>query len=98
MAYRGTPFTSVEVAITSGINSGTIYFDGTIALSASRCSPNEFGFNVCTETGSFNGPTLSNGTYWLNLQNASLPDGDLVGWAVFFVVKIFLDLLAILWL
>jgi hypothetical protein len=62
MAYPGDTLTSVEVSITSGINSDTAYFDGTIALSASRCSPNEFGFNVCTETGSFNGPTLSNGT------------------------------------
>jgi hypothetical protein len=68
------------VSITSGINSGTIYFDGTVGLSASGCAPNEFGFNVCTETASFAGPTLPNGTYWLNLQNANLPDGDLVGW------------------
>ena len=78
--YPGDTLTSVAVSITSEINSGTIYFDGTVALSASGCAANEFGFNVCTETASFDGPNLSNGTYWLNLQNASVPNGDLVGW------------------
>jgi len=78
--YPGDTLTSVAVSITSGINSGTIYFDGTVSVSASGCAPNEFGFNVCAETASFDGPNLSNGTYWLNLQNASVPNGDLVGW------------------
>ena len=28
----------------------------------------------------FNGPTLNSGTYWVNLQNASVPSGDPVFW------------------
>jgi len=78
--YPGDTLTSAEVSITSGIDGGTVYFDETVAFSASGCAPNQYGFNVCTETGSVNGLTLPNGTYWLNLQNASVPDGDLVGW------------------
>jgi hypothetical protein len=78
--YPGDTLTSVEVSITSGINGGNIYFDETVAFSASRCATNQYGFNVCTETGSFNGPTLPNGTYWLNLQNASVTNDDLIGW------------------
>jgi hypothetical protein len=78
--FPGDTLTSVEVSITSQINGGTIYFDEPVAFSASRCAPNSRGFNVCSETGSFNGPTLPNGTYWLNLQNASIPNGDWVAW------------------
>ncbi len=78
--FPGDTLTSVEVSITSQINAGTIYFDETVAFSASDCAPNQEGFNVCTETGSFNGPTLPKGTYWLNLQNASVTNDDLIGW------------------
>jgi hypothetical protein len=35
---------------------------------------------VCTETGSFSPVNLSAGTYWLNMQNASVPSGDPVFW------------------
>ena len=38
------------------------------------------GFNVCAETGIFNGPTLNAGTYWLKLQNAVSADGNSVYW------------------
>ncbi len=71
---------SVEVLISSDEYSGTIYFNQQVSLTQSGCSGNQYGFNVCTETGNFNGPTLSNGTYWLNLLNAVANDGDPVYW------------------
>jgi uncharacterized repeat protein (TIGR03803 family) len=67
---------SAEVSITSGINGGTSYFSQTVNFTQSGCAGNEFGYNVCTETASFNGPALSNGTYWVNLQNATVTNGD----------------------
>jgi hypothetical protein len=71
---------SAEVSITSSENGGTSYFDQIVNFTQSGCIGNDFGYNVCTETASFNGPTLNSGTYWLNLQNASVPNGDPVYW------------------
>ena len=39
-----------------------------------------YGYDVCIASASFAGPTLPDGTYWLNLQNASVPSGDAVYW------------------
>ena len=71
---------SVEVSITSSENGGTSYFDQIVNFTQSGCIGNEFGYNVCTQTGSFNGPALNNGAYWVNLQNASVSDGDPAYW------------------
>ena len=79
--FPGDTVTSVEVSITSGENGGTSYFDQTVNFTQGSCSNgNGYGFNICTETGSFNGPSLNAGTYWVNLQNASVPSGDPVYW------------------
>ncbi|MFZ0311192.1 MAG: PEP-CTERM sorting domain-containing protein [Candidatus Korobacteraceae bacterium] len=78
--YPGDTLTSVEVDITSGENGGTTYFDQVVPFTGSGCMVNQYGYNVCAETGLFNGPTLNNGTYWLNLENASVPSGDPVYW------------------
>ncbi len=76
----GDTLTSVEVSITSAELGGTTYFDQTVNFSTGSCFTNNFGYNVCTETTSFIGPTLAGGRYWLNLQNASVPNGDPVYW------------------
>jgi len=76
----GDTLTSAEVWITSGANGGTTYFNQTVDFTGFGCAMNQYGFNVCEETGLFSGPTLNNGTYWLNLQNASVPSGDPVYW------------------
>jgi hypothetical protein len=78
--FPGDTLESSEVLITSEAGGGTTYFDQTVNFTASGCAGNQLGFNVCTETGMFNGPTLNNGTYWLTLQNAVTALGDPVYW------------------
>jgi len=78
--FPGDTLTSAELSITSGENGGTSYFNQTVNFTASDCKANDRGFNVCQENTSFNGPNLNSGTYWLNLQNASVPSGDPVYW------------------
>lgn len=78
--FPGDSLTSAELSITSGENGGTSYFDQTVSFTQSGCVGNSFGFNVCNESTTFNGPTLNSGTYWLNLQNASVPSGDPIYW------------------
>ncbi len=78
--FPGDVLESVEVTVTSQPFSGTTYFDQVVNFTQSACSGNQYGFNVCTATGTFSGPTLPNGTYWLTLQNAIVNDGDPVYW------------------
>ena len=70
----GDTFPSAELSITSGENSGTSYFDQTVNFTQGPCTLNQFGYNVCQENTTFNGPTLNNGTYWLNLQGVQFND------------------------
>lgn len=78
--FPGDVLESVQVLMTSEPDGGTIYFNQVVSLTQSGCFSNQYGFNVCAETGSFNGPTLGNGTYWLTLQNGVVNDGDPVYW------------------
>jgi hypothetical protein len=73
--FPGDVLTSAEVSITSQEFGGTVFFDQTLNFSQSPCVQNQYGFNVCTETAEFN-LTLPGGTFWLNLQNASVPNSD----------------------
>ncbi|MGA2370370.1 MAG: hypothetical protein ACLPPV_06490 [Candidatus Korobacteraceae bacterium] len=61
--FSGDTLTSAEVWISSEFAGGTTYFNQTVDFTASGCATNQYGYNVCTETGLFNGPTLNNGTY-----------------------------------
>jgi uncharacterized repeat protein (TIGR03803 family) len=78
--FPGDTLTSAELSITSQPNGGTTYFDRTVSFDQGDCTNNQFGFNVCTVSTTFNGPMLNAGTYWVNLQNASVPNGDPVYW------------------
>ena len=79
--FPGDVLESVEISVTSNEFGGTMYFDQVVNFTASNCSGNQYGYNVCTETGSFvNGPTLANGTYWANLSNAVVNTRDPVYW------------------
>ena len=74
----GDTITNVEVQFGSAAFGNNLY-DGFVQLTQSNCSTNQFGYNVCMESGSFSGPTL-NGNAWLTLQNANVPSGDPVYW------------------
>jgi len=78
--FIGDTLTSAEVSINSEPFGGTNYFDGVVGFAASGCAVNSYGYNVCEETGSFNGPTLDNGTYWITLENGVTNSGDPVYW------------------
>ncbi len=78
--FPGDTLESVQVSI-SASPFGRDLFDGVVTnLTQSNCFESPFqDFNICLESGSFNGPTL-NGNYWLTLQNANTPSGDPVYW------------------
>jgi len=78
--FVGDVLQSVEISVTSSEFGGTTYFDQVVNTTQSNCHVNEFGFNVCLQSASFNGPTLGDGTYWLNLQNAVVNTGDPIYW------------------
>ncbi len=78
--FPGDVLESAEVSITSEEFGGTSYFDQTISFTQSGCIPNDAGYDICTESASFTGPQLSSGTYWLNLQNATVANDDPVYW------------------
>ena len=74
----GDTVTGVEVSISSS-PFGNDLFDQFVSTTQSNCFANQYGYNICTESATFNGPTL-NGNYWLTLQNATVPSGDPVYW------------------
>ncbi len=78
--FPGDVLESVELSLTSFEFGGTTYFDQVVKFTASGCFVNNYGYDVCEETASFNGLTLGNGTYWVNLQNAASTLGDPVFW------------------
>jgi hypothetical protein len=78
--FSGDTLSSAELSITSGENSGTTYYNQTVSFTQSGCTLNSYGFNVCDESTTNFSTTLNAGTYWLNLQNASVPSGDPVYW------------------
>jgi PEP-CTERM motif len=79
--FPGDILETAEVSITSSEFGGTTYTDQILNFTQSACSANQFGFNVCLESSNGMTPTdLSQGTYWLNLSNAVVNDGDPIYW------------------
>ena len=79
--FPGDVMESAEVSMSSdALGGGTVYFDQVVNFTQTGCGGNQYGYNVCTETGTFNGPGLPVGTYWLNLQNAVVNNGDPIYW------------------
>jgi hypothetical protein len=78
--FPGDVLQSVEVWVTSNELGGTFYYDQVVNITQSGCSVNQLGFDICTETAMFNGPSLNAGTYWLTLQNGVVNTGDPVYW------------------
>jgi len=77
--FPGDVLETAEVMITSDELGGTTYLDEVVNFTQSNCSGNQYGYNVCLESGSFTATNL-NGTYWLNLGNAVVNNGDPVYW------------------
>jgi hypothetical protein len=82
--FPGDVMSSVDWSITSAENGGTVYGSGTASggfLSDKFISSNQYGYNIdlITVTG-LDVSTSSGTTYWLNLQNATVPSGDPVYW------------------
>jgi hypothetical protein len=76
--FPGDIVNSVELAITSSEFGGTTYYDQVVNFTASNCSANQLGYNVCLESSVGMTPVnLASGTYWLNLENACCTDDPL---------------------
>lgn len=76
----GDVLQSAEISITSSEFGGTTYLDQTVNFTQTGCVSNQFGYNVCTETGTIYDTGLPSGTYWVNVQNARVDTGDPVYW------------------
>jgi hypothetical protein len=76
----GDVLQSAEVLLTSDEDGGATYFDQQVNFTQSGCVRNQYAYNVCNETGSFPAVGLLAGTYWLNLGNAVINNGDPVYW------------------
>ena len=79
-SFPGDLLQTAEVEITSAEFGGTTYTDQVVSFSQSNCHGNQYGFNVCTETGNLSPVNLAAGTYWLNLDNAVVQTGDPIYW------------------
>ena len=75
----GDTLESIEIQI-GNQPFGNNLMDLTAATTQSNCFANGFGFNVCQESTTFAGPSLSNGNYWVTLQNGVVTNGDPVYW------------------
>jgi len=78
--FPGDVLQSAEVSITSDEFGGTTYFDQVVNFTQSGCVSNQYGYDVCSETGTWADVNLPAGQYWLNLQNATVANGDPVYW------------------
>ncbi len=79
-AEPGDILENADVGITSSEFGGTIYFDGLVNFTQSNCSANQYGYNVCTESGTLPNVNLAAGSYWVNLSNAVVNTGDPIYW------------------
>ena len=81
--FPGDVLSSLQWSITSGPNSGTVYASGTVSgsnLMDTFISTNQYGYNIDKISASGLYLNLDIGTFWFNVQNASVPSGDPVYW------------------
>ena len=82
--FPGDVLTSVAWSVTEYYNFGTVYGSGVASgkdLTDQFISLNQYGYDIDKITVSnLNVPLSAGATYWLNLQNASVPSGNPVYW------------------
>jgi hypothetical protein len=73
---------TIDLSIgTSAFGSDVANFTNLASQASTYLGTNQYGFNLEQEAYSFRDVTLNPGTtYWITLQNASVPDGDPVYW------------------
>jgi hypothetical protein len=76
----GDVVTSTEIQIGNQGYFSNNLFDGTMTLTQSNCFTNNFGFDVCAESGTFASQNLAAGNYNVTLQNAATLDGNPLYW------------------
>ena len=82
--FPGDTLSSIDWSITSAENGGTTFGSGTASggnVSDTFISTNQYGYDIDKiSVSGLNVHEVSGATYWLNLQNASVPSGDPVYW------------------
>ena len=79
--FPGDTMTSVDWSITSAPNGGRVYGSGTATTTDSFISTNQYGYNIDKiSVSGLNVGVTSGSTYWFNLSNASVANGDPVYW------------------
>src|SRR5271165_5363256 len=81
--FPGDVMLSVDWSFTSEENGGTLYGSGIASgknLTDKFISTNQYGYGIHEITASGLNVALSGQTYWLNLQNAKVTNGDPVFW------------------
>jgi hypothetical protein len=78
--FPGDVLSSVDWSITDSPNGGTVYGSGTVSVTDTFISTNQFGYNIDHISASGLNVGVPSGTVWLNLQNAVVPSGDPVYW------------------
>ncbi len=81
--FPGDVLSSVDWSITTAENGGTTIGSGTASgssLSDTFVSSNQYGYNIDLIAVTGLNVATSSGSYWLNLQNATVPSGDPVYW------------------
>jgi len=82
--FPGDVMSSVDWSITTGENGGNTIASGTASgknLTDTFVSSNQYGYDVDKiAVSNLSAATTAGTTYWLNLQNATVPSGDPVYW------------------
>ena len=78
--FPGDTTLTVDWQITSAEFGGTNYGSGTAAVVETFISSNQYGYNVNKDSVGITPFVLAAGTYWLNLDNATVASGDPVYW------------------
>ncbi len=82
--FPGDTLSSVQWSLTTAANGGMVIASGTASGSSlidKFLFTNAFGYNIDQiSVSGLNVSSPKGGTYWLNLFNATVPSGNLVGW------------------